>query len=282
MVALASCLIHATAYKELRGRLAAYRHAFPPQALPLLSNCLTTLAIAAATFFPSFHASYHQALHALYHVSLWFSFHAMRQNVLWLGLLDAEPGAAFLHHVTSFSKENLFTCITWFAAVQMPMGEFLGRVSILAQLLHNLAGNSAICASPLWPRESGSMSPTLLRAAKAVSAGLLELAQPLYGVGNRSLRSCPAVLGVWQVLGSLLAMLAMGAAEIVRRRAFLHKAEVQARLERHDAANALHWPWGGMSLPPRLVGSVVAMILLHAVFWALLVSNMAETEADSL
>lgn len=70
--------------------------------------------------------------------------------------------------------------------------------------------------------------------------------------------SCPEVLALWEVLGSLLAVLVMGMAEIIRRRAFLRTQEVQARLGRRRAAEALHWPWGGrMSLPSRLVASTV-------------------------
>lgn len=259
-------------YMDAYGKGARYRHMLPPQTLPLLFCCLPGLAIAATTLFPGFHASHHQAVHALYYFLLCFSYHHVRQNFLWLGLLDAKPHTAFLAQATCFAKENLYLTVTWFAVVLFPMGQSLGRLTVLGLLVVNLAGNSAICASPLWPPDSATMSAAPLGAANALSSGLLQIVQPFYHTRNGSLTSCPEVLAVWQALGSLLAMLAMGGAEIVRRWAFLHTLEVQASLGRGNAARALHWPWGGMFLSSNLVASAIGLIVVHALLWALLTS----------
>lgn len=280
-VPLMMAALDAAVYVMLRRKGTAHRHMVPPQAmplllfrLPLLLYRLPGLVLMAAAFFPSFHARHHQALHALFHVSSCFSYHQDRQNALYFGLPEAKPAATVLQQATNFTKENMYLFAAWLAFAQLPTGQSLGRAAVLGQLLAHLAGNSAICTSPLWPRHPATTSSTLLGAARAVSAGFLELALPFYHVRNKWIVSCPMTLAVWEVLGSLLAMLTIAAAECLRRRAFLRLPEVQVRLGSGTAAQALHWPWGGMLLPGRIVTSALAVIVFHAVLWALHIDNI--------
>lgn len=170
------------AYVEAHTRGAAYRNVLPPQAVLLLFDILPACGIAAATFFTSFHGSHvhHQPPHALYFFAFLFAVHQIRQNTLWIGLLDAKPRVAFVQQVTSFTKENLYPCVMCFMVVLLPIGQFLGRLLVLGLLAVNLSGNAAMCASPVWSKDSAKMSPIPLGAANTISAGLWEMAQPFY------------------------------------------------------------------------------------------------------
>lgn len=251
---------------------AAYRHMLPPLTLPLLCQLLPSiLTIALLCCFPSYYAKHHLALSAASTVAEWVTFFPIRQMLMWGLLVESTLEASpFVHQVRGFVKENMFFCMAWFMHAADPAP----CLSVLGTLLVNLASNRAICASPLWPQQSVTLSPTPLAAAQALSAGLLDAAEPFYHASNRSLCTCSIVLALWQLLGSLLALLGISTAEIVRRRAFLRLPTVQTRLGPHDAAEALHWPCGGMSLPSRCVGWAVGLFLAHAVLLALLSDNM--------
>lgn len=245
----------------------AYRHVLPPLAWPVLAHLVPGIVILALlSFFPSFSTTHYLAVHFASNVSLWCTYHQMRQLLLWMGLVDATNNPSFLHHIRTFSKENIYLCTTWYMLSADPWG----RLSVMGLLAVNLAGNSAICASPLWPQGTVTMSPGPLAAVKAISGALLETAEPFYNARHRSVMSCPAVLAVWQILGSLLALLMRGGTEIARRRAFLRKQEVQARLGPDRAAEALHWPWGGPFLTSKCVSMALGLFVVHVVLLALI------------
>lgn len=248
----------------------AHRHMLPSLTLPLLCHLtpgIVTLALLC--FAPNFYGDHVWAIHIVSTVADCCALYQLRELLLWRRLIESTPNPSFLHQVRNFASENMYFCTAWF--VNAP--NHVARLSVLGTLLVSIAGNPAICTSPLWQQPSVTLSSGPLVAAQAISAVLMEAAEPVYHARNRSQYSCPTLLAVWQILGSLLALLVISVAEIMGRRAFLRTPHVQARLEPGPAAEALHWPWGGMSLPSRCVASALWLFVAHAVLLGLLFSS---------
>lgn len=252
----------------------AYRHMFPLLTLLalLLFHLLPSfLNLVLLAFFPSFYADHYLAISVSTSAAECFTFYKIRQVMLWNLLVDSSTRPSIPHQVRNFAKENIYFCTAWFmhSADPMPL------LSVLGALFANLASNPAICSSPLWPKQSVTLSPAPLAAAKTLSVVLLEAAQPAYHARDISRCPCPIVLATWQVTGSMLALLIISVADIVRRRAFLRLPSVQARLRPHHAV-ALDWPWGGMSLPSRCIASVLGLFFAHVVLFAFIFDAMLD------
>lgn len=259
---------------------AAHRHVLPPLTLLLLCRlapCIVILALLC--FFPDFYTTHVLAIRAASTAAEWCALYRLRQLLLWSSLVEARPNPSVPHSARSIAKENIYFCTAWFTHASEP----LARLSVLGTLLVNLAVNPAICTSDLWqPQQTVTLSPAPLAAAQALSTALLEAAEPLYHARNRAANSCPTLLALWQIMGSLLALLVTSGAGIACRRAFLRAPSVQARLGPSHGAEALRWPWGGASLPSRCVASATWLFVAHVVLLALLFDAMPESGGEAL
>eukprot|EP00884_Botryococcus_braunii_P006291 jgi/Botrbrau1/15663/Bobra.4_1s0047.1 len=130
-----------------------------------------------------------------------------------------------------------------------------------------MSANAALCDSP-FGRSLVTMRPPYLTAARGASVWLSDIAGPLVG-GHASdpVLSCPAALGVWEVVGWLVACLTVLVADILRRRAFLRTPEVQAYLGPSYVAGALKWPFATSVKVQRCALGLFVLLYASSLLW---------------
>eukprot|EP00884_Botryococcus_braunii_P003866 jgi/Botrbrau1/13480/Bobra.0082s0076.1 len=267
-------LITTTGYCVLFAKIAAasadHRALLPHMLPPLLFQFAPTVAtLALLAFFPGFYTTHKQAVHLVDQCCVLLGFHSTRQIVLWMHMVKgSNPSGAFIQSVQSFSDENLYLSIVWYAVPAFPLGQAGDIFIVLALLLANLRGNHVICASPLWHPDAVSLSAGLATAVQQMSAWLLEAAGPLYSLQADTTLSCAANIGFWQIVGSWVGCLAVCIAEVLRRRAFLRTPAAQARLGRQFAAAGLRWPFGSVQLASKCMHRVFLLTVGHCIVWA--------------
>lgn len=263
---------------QLYGKGAPYRHLLPPLAVPFLGQLLPALVVLAfLTCFPAQYAKHHKAVHLARNACMVLAYHGVRHGPLWLRFVDAATRPARSPRGnSSFSSENMLFSTMWYAVAGFPAGQLLDLVFVALLLGVNVAGNAATCASTLWPADSVSMSAGPMAVAQSLGAALLTAAEPFYHARNRSIVTCQAVLTLWQVVGSWLALLVSGMMEISRRRAFLRTPEAHAWLGPRWVPTAMQWPFGSYKKVMELVAGLVLLTLAHVVVVAVLLDAMAE------
>lgn len=263
---------------QLYGKGEPYRSLLPPLVVPFLGQLLPVLVVLALlTCFPTQYAAHQQAVHLARNACMVLAYHSVRHGPLWLRLVDAATGPArYPRGNPSFSSENMFLSTMWYAAAGFPTGQLFDLLFVVLLLGVNVAGNASTCASPLWPAESVTMSAGPLGVARSLAGALLEAAEPFYNARNRSLMTCPAVLTLWQVVGSWLALLVSGLTEISRRRAFLRTQEAHAWLGPRLVPLAMQWPLGSYKKVMQLLAALFLLTVAHVVALAVLLDVMAE------
>eukprot|EP00884_Botryococcus_braunii_P003863 jgi/Botrbrau1/13478/Bobra.0082s0075.2 len=255
---------------KIMGSTAEQRALLPPLLRPLVFQFAPTVfTLALLTIFRGFYKAHQQAMHLGVQCCIFFAWHSSRQLVLWnLVVKGSNPGRSFMEAAQSFLDENIFSSAAWYAVPAFPTGQAGDLAITLAWLLANLVGNSAICASPLWPSNAVTLSSGPVEAVRRVSTWLRWGTTPVQILEPTPVLSCPENLVFWQVLGSWLACLAVCVGEVLRRRAFLRTPAAQARLGRQFAAAALQWPFGGVQLVVKCVCGLFLLTLGHCLVWA--------------
>lgn len=250
---------------------AVHPHLRPPFALQLLTHTFpAVVTLVLLCFFPSVYIQHQWAVHVCVSLALLVSYSRMCLVPLWLRFLDAPPPAAasLLQKLQYFANENVYLGTMWYVLGSFPMGQLLDHAFVFTTLATSLAGNPALCASPLWPRPSVTMSPVPLGVAETLSVLLVQAVEPIYPIRISRGLSCPAALAFWQILGSMFALFVSGAIELGRRRAFLRTQEARAFLGSSRSAALLTWPWGGVALMGRIYSWVVGVFMVHALILA--------------
>lgn len=152
-------------------------------------------------------------------------------------------------HAHAFAIENFFLVITWLAFFAHPVGQLADFALLTIMLLGDISANGYICSLPYV--NQGSLTSLTLGVRRAAGFVSSLLTTPVFGITGippfhqadpAGDMSCPAVLGVWQMVGWLLACHVVLLAEIMRRRAFLRRVASQSIMASAEAGEALGWP----------------------------------------
>lgn len=139
---------------------------------------------------PALYRKYRQAITLALGVAFMLAFHHVRLVHLWLRLVDPGPPDFWLATLQSFTAENLYLFVMWFAVTGNSAG-FVVDVSFVAGLLVlGVRGNVAICASPLWPAKPVTMSPEMITVVKTVTAELGAAVFPFFPVSGSAIPTC--------------------------------------------------------------------------------------------
>jgi hypothetical protein len=185
---------------------------------------------------------------------------------------------AWFQQVQSFLVENIHLLGAARLVQSFPMGLIPDLISTNIFMAWLMTGNRHICALPHLGDNLVTMSPGLLSATQVASVWLSGVAVPAASIHPASRKlSCPAALGFWQLVGSLLACVNVFVADIFRRRAFLRTPEARARLGRELEAADVSWPFGNRAL----IEKGVAIGFCLSCLWASVVWNTALTFWDS-
>lgn len=274
-------LLSVTAYPLLLAQMyrtgAPYRHLLPHLGPPILGHLLPAfLLLMVCSFFPSFFRKYRSVLSTAYLIGCTATCHEVRLLHLWRRLVNPGTRGTFLSLLQSFSCENLFFSMAWLAIMGLPGGPLLDVILVLGFMAVNVMGNTALCASPLWPADSVTMSPGPLTFAQFFTAALMDATHPHFSGSKVKVMTCPATLAFWQVLGAWLALLLAGLMEVVRRMAFLRTSEAKAWLGRDLDAAGLKWPFLGYIIWEKVVPALFRLSVVHIAVLVVLLNVFAE------
>eukprot|EP00884_Botryococcus_braunii_P017084 jgi/Botrbrau1/4059/Bobra.152_3s0015.1 len=143
-----------------------------------------------------------------------------------------------------FAVENLYLTIICLRVMIFSTGQACDVLYTVVGLVLAVAGNNALCASPLCGPPRVTLSPPIVVLAHKGCSWLLSVLSAC-GVFAQcppsGELSCPAVLGLWQVVGCGLACFLIIVRELMSRRAYLRSC---MRLRGSS------WPPGGATWPP--------------------------------
>jgi hypothetical protein len=214
----------------------------------LLHSSIAAATVGIMLLKPQFYAKFRKVINASAMLIFMATFRSSREMMLWIRFVDSKSApASLIQLLQSLSVENAYTSTTWLMLLGFSSGQILDVVIATLFLLFELARNKSICASPYWDQRSVTLRPRFLKAAEMVSGLLREgVGGPLlWGPTSGHAFSCPAALGVWQVMGWALACVTVFVADILRRRAFLRTREARNFVGPAYAAVAHRWPFSG-------------------------------------
>jgi hypothetical protein len=190
-------------------------------------------------------------------------------TVLWM---KSEAGKVHVHswlqQLHAFAVENMYASSMWILVLSFPIGQVPDLLFCSIALVVAMANNRSICMSPHWGQNLLTLSPGYLAAAQGVSLFVSDMGGPfLLGHAAPPIVSCPAVLGIWQLLGWLAACLLVFVADILRRRAFLRTREAQAYLGPEYGANALKWPFMRSGQLQRCLKGLLVLFYTCSLIW---------------
>jgi hypothetical protein len=234
----------------------------------MLFVCAVSYVITLMLFKPTFYRMHRQALHTGVIVCSITTYPASRMTLLWMKALGGRTySETWLRELETFAVENLFMATNWMNVVSFPTSPVPDLVLITLYLFRALANNASLCTSP-YGRSLVTMSPAYVATARRASMLLADIAGPL--VGGHALDpvlSCPAALGVWEVVGWLVACFLVLVADILQRRAFLRTVEAQTYIGQEYAASALRWPFGSSQKSQRCVMVLVVLLYVSSLLW---------------
>eukprot|EP00884_Botryococcus_braunii_P006294 jgi/Botrbrau1/15666/Bobra.4_1s0050.1 len=234
----------------------------------MLVVCAVSAVITLMLFKPTFYRMHWQALNAGVIVCTIMTYPGSRMTLLWMKTLGGKTySETWLRELETFAVENLFMATSWMNVVSFPSGPVPDLVLMTLYLIRALASNESLCASR-YGHSLVTMRPASLATARRASVLLTDIAGPLVG-GHASdpVLSCPAALGVWEVVGWLVACLSVLVADILRRRAFLRTREARAYFGPENAASAMRWPFGSSQKSRRCVMAVIFLLYVSSVLW---------------
>jgi hypothetical protein len=234
----------------------------------MLVVCAVSAVITLMLFKPTFYRMHWQALNAGVIVCTIMTYPASRMTLLWMKALSGKPySETWLRELETFAVENLFMATSWMNVVSFPSGPIPDLVLMTLYLVRALASNASLCTSS-YGRSVVTMRPASLATARRASVLLTDIAGPLVG-GHASnpVLSCPAALGIWEVVGWLVACLSVLVADILRRRAFLRTGEARAYFGPEYAASAMRRPFGSSQKSQRCVLALFFLLYVSSVLW---------------
>jgi hypothetical protein len=263
-------------------------YSFPKEHGSLPSNWATGLLhplsvvamLGIMALMPVFYRKHQRVLKLIFICCMMFPMEYARGALLWMKSVNVKLGSsqAWFQQVQSFLVENIHLLGAARLVQSFPMGLIPDLISTNIFMAWLMTGNRHICALPHLGDNLVTMSPGLLSATQVASVWLSGVAVPAASIHPASRKlSCPAALGFWQLVGSLLACVNVFVADIFRRRAFLRTPEARARLGRELEAADVSWPFGNRAL----IEKGVAIGFCLSCLWASVVWNTALTFWDS-
>eukprot|EP00884_Botryococcus_braunii_P006293 jgi/Botrbrau1/15665/Bobra.4_1s0049.1 len=234
----------------------------------MLLVCAVSSVITLMLFKPTFYRIHRQALNTGVNVCSIIAYPASRMTLLWMKALGGKTHSeTWLAELKTFAVENLFIATSWMNVVSFPSGPVPDLVLMTLYLFRALVSNASLCTSP-YGSSLVTMRPAYLATARRASMLLAGIAAPLVG-GHASdpVLSCPAALGVWEVVGWLVACLLVLVADILRRRAFLRTGEAQAYIGQEYAASAMRWPFASSQKSQRCVMVLLVLLYGSSLLW---------------
>eukprot|EP00884_Botryococcus_braunii_P006492 jgi/Botrbrau1/15844/Bobra.40_1s0028.1 len=240
----------------------------------LLHPLLAVAILGITALMPVFYRNHQRVLKPIFLCCFMVPLQSARGALLWMKYVDVKHGSSqtWFQQVQSFSVENIHLFGAARLVQSFPMGLIPDLISTNIFMALVMTGNRHICALPHLGDSLVTMSPGLLSATQVASVWLSGVAVPAPSIHPASRKlSCPAALGFWQLLGSLLACVNVFVADIFRRRAFLRTPEARARLGRELEPADLSWPFGNRPL----IEKGVAIGFCLSCLWASVVWNTA-------
>eukprot|EP00884_Botryococcus_braunii_P021916 jgi/Botrbrau1/8408/Bobra.0237s0029.1 len=176
--------------------------------------------------------------------------------------------------VHAFAIENFFLTVIGLRNTLYPAGQAPDLFFTTVSFLLSMAGNQSLCGWELWGLDRVTLSPLISSIPRKASVFL----PAFWGYQistvprNGTPLSCPALLTFWQLVGWVLACLAIIVHEILSRRAFL-KAH-SAVYGRAASAGAQAWPLRDLVLTHKLLFAVLLVFFSANIVWAVAVEAL--------
>eukprot|EP00884_Botryococcus_braunii_P006292 jgi/Botrbrau1/15664/Bobra.4_1s0048.1 len=234
----------------------------------LLLFCAASAVTTSMLFKPTFHRMHRRALNTCVVACMIITYPLTRMTLLWMKTLGGKTySETWLRELETFAVENLFMATSWMNVLSYSSGPVPDLGLLTVYLIRALASNASLCASP-YGHSLVTMRPAYLAAARGASVSLTDIAGLLVG-GHASdpVLSCPAALGVWEVVGWLVACLLVLVADILRRRAFLQTREARAFIGQEYAASAMRWPFASPQKSQRCVMVLLVLLYVSSLLW---------------
>lgn len=256
---------------------APYRSLLPPLALPLLLHLLPCAAVLMLfAFIPGFYRKYRPAISFILGGGFMLAFHDVRQVQLWLRLINPGTHGSLLATVQGFIAENIYLSVMWFCVSGHPAGPLVDVLLAMGLLLCGVGGNAAICASPLWPAQSVTMSSGMIGVAKSVTSGLWTAVFPMFLVRTNSHVTCRAALAFWQVVGSWWALTFAFLMELARRTAFLRTTVARAWICSRIGPASVQCPLTSYLVTEKALLAMLCLTLAHIAGLAVVMDLFSE------
>eukprot|EP00884_Botryococcus_braunii_P006316 jgi/Botrbrau1/15686/Bobra.4_1s0064.1 len=251
------------------GEMRALLHPSWPEGLlhPLLALLVLGLMFGA----PAVYQKHQRLIHALVKVALISTFRSTRGLLLWMKDVEAKEGPrSWISLVQLFFVENFFLSMVWFGVLAFPSGQVADLVLITVMLMLDMRHNRDFCASLRPGKELASTTPQLHGVTRRAIVWVRNVGGPSLGAHASSPAiTCPMALGFWQLVGWLLACVAVCAGDVMRRRAFLRTHEARVQLGRAWEVEALFWPFGSAGLIYQKASlALVFLILGVSLLWS--------------
>lgn len=234
----------------------------------LLNAFATVSLISLLLFRPAFHKMHQRALNTAVTFFFIITYPVNRSMVLLMKFVDGRAHSeTWLHEFQLFGLENVFTSTTWMATLACSTGQLPDLALATLFMFRAMASNATLCASP-EASNLVTMRPVYLSAARMTSVWVTDIAGPLVG-GHASdpVLSCPAALGIWEVVGWQIACLTVLVTDILRRRAFLRTREVHIYLGPAYLAGALNWPFSSSKQCRRCIMALLVLLYSSSLLW---------------
>jgi hypothetical protein len=237
----------------------------------LLHVVLLTANLCAILLKPVFYDKHQRTMKPLLMATIMLSCPFAAETLFWIKSASTKrwaPPLSWLQGLQMFAAENPLVSTMWFLALAFTNGQVPDVAILTVSLIQYLLSSRSFCESPLWGQSLVSMSPAYLAAAQMASLGVATVGVPFVS-GNTPghVMSCPAVLGLWGLVGWWLACLAVLLAEIMRRRAFLQTHEALSFLGPAYVDAALHWPFASSEKIKRCCMTFFLLCYSASLMW---------------
>jgi hypothetical protein len=257
----------------------------PPLLAAAIGGLLPSLSVVTLSpFFPAFYRKHWRAINIAINIFQTSSWNYVRQILLWQLLKvqqspgDAMEGFPVQFLGTTFSVENFFLVSILPRVLAFPTGQATDVLLISYAFLLTTAGSPTLCQSKLWnaiplrvslSERYVSRLQTLSTAVSALQ-GTHVAPVRLASSATPAALTCPAVLGLWGVVGWVLAIFLVFLREIASRRAFL--GSHTSLLGSGGPRKAFLWPLGNVAMVHRCVLAFLFPLTVGSFLWSLVLT----------